>query len=74
LSKRKYLAGDELSIADLWHLPYGVRCIKVISLGVMFIIGWLCGNDGGWKFTTREILVGRIGRFGQLERSHEDVG
>ncbi|KAG8952803.1 hypothetical protein FRC04_003728 [Tulasnella sp. 424] len=23
LSKHKYLAGDELTLADLWHLPYG---------------------------------------------------
>jgi glutathione S-transferase len=25
LSKQKYLAGDELSVADLFHLPYGVK-------------------------------------------------
>lgn len=24
LSKQKYLAGDELTLADLFHLPYGV--------------------------------------------------
>jgi glutathione S-transferase len=23
LSKRKYLAGDEVTVADLFHLPYG---------------------------------------------------
>ena len=24
LSKQKYLAGDELTLADLFHIPYGV--------------------------------------------------
>eukprot|EP01111_Echinosteliopsis_oligospora_P012410 TRINITY_DN423_c0_g1_i1.p1 TRINITY_DN423_c0_g1~~TRINITY_DN423_c0_g1_i1.p1 ORF type:complete len:215 (+),score=63.64 TRINITY_DN423_c0_g1_i1:125-769(+) len=29
LSANKYLAGDELSIADLFHIPYGAHVLKV---------------------------------------------
>jgi glutathione S-transferase len=29
LSKQKYLAGDEITLADLYHLPYGVEAWEV---------------------------------------------
>ena len=29
LSKQKYLAGDELTLADIFHLPYGTRLYTV---------------------------------------------
>jgi len=28
LGKQKYLAGDEITLADLFHLPYGYRLVK----------------------------------------------
>ena len=29
LSKQKYLAGDEITLADLFHLPYGSRLYNI---------------------------------------------
>ena len=37
LSKQKYLAGDELTLADLHHLPYGTL-IKTLGLAETFAI------------------------------------
>jgi glutathione S-transferase len=34
LGRQRYLAGDEVSLADLFHLPYGT---KLVGLG----FGWL---------------------------------
>lgn len=31
LSKQKYVAGDELTIADLFHLPYGKMAVDLGS-------------------------------------------
>jgi glutathione S-transferase len=33
LSKQKYLTGDELTLADLFHLPYGVIIFDNLQLG-----------------------------------------
>ncbi|KAI9449361.1 glutathione S-transferase-like protein [Lactarius psammicola] len=33
LSKQKYLAGDEVTLADLFHLPYGTMVFEQLQLG-----------------------------------------
>ncbi|KAN0132164.1 glutathione S-transferase [Lactarius tabidus] len=33
LSKQKYLAGDELTLADLFHLPCGMTIFDILELG-----------------------------------------
>jgi glutathione S-transferase len=35
LAKQKYLAGDDVSLADLFHLPYG-KLVKDVGLGDIF--------------------------------------
>ncbi|KAI0696180.1 glutathione transferase [Cytidiella melzeri] len=34
LGKQKYLAGDELTLADLFHLPYGARLEQDVGLDI----------------------------------------
>ncbi|KAJ3522130.1 hypothetical protein NM688_g8920 [Phlebia brevispora] len=51
LSKQKYLAGEEISVADLFHLPYGAMLAK-------------CGYDvlesGEFPSVTRQVVEGHL--------------
>lgn len=35
LAKQKYLAGNEFTLADLYHLPYGVEALEVGLKGLI---------------------------------------
>lgn len=48
LSKQKYLAGDELTVADLFHLPYGAMAKDQLGYADVFakypaVDKWLTG-------------------------------
>jgi glutathione S-transferase len=55
LSKQKYLAGDEISLADLYHLPHGVLASTVGLKEVMdrypYVVKWFEGLQArdSWK-------------------------
>lgn len=58
LSKQKYLAGEELTLADLYHLPYGTL-IKTLGFAEVFarypsLNAWFYGLGGreSWIKTT----------------------
>lgn len=58
LAKQKYLAGDEVTLADLFHLPYG-SMVKGVGFDVVFakypnVDKWFSGlqERGSWKAAT----------------------
>jgi glutathione S-transferase len=52
LSKQKYLAGEELTLADLYHLPYGTL-IKTLGFAEVFA-RYPCLNAWFDGFSERE--------------------
>ena len=42
LSRQAYLAGDQLTLADLFHMPDGIQVLQVRVCEAAVVADWLC--------------------------------
>ena len=76
LGKSPYLAGEKITLADLFHLPYGQKAIDVRQLAsVTWTIltvcsagGWSAGTDRWYLAKCGEVVEGDLG-VGELDKA-----